>query len=129
MAIKILTKKTGLPIEIGSLNFEFDLSDESIKDFKKANDEMVDELKAFKDADKEDEAFIENAKQLLQRTFDAILGEGSFAKIYKETPSVIYLMDYLKQLVDGILEELEALGIDDSQKALGAKYLAKKNKK
>lgn len=132
MAIKIQTKQTGIPVEIGELNFVFDTSDESIKRFNKEIGVIQKKLKKI-DTSKEDteenvNRMFEEAKNYLEEGFNLTLGTGAFDKIYEQTPSVIYLVDYFIKLAEGIEEELSALGVAESQQELGKKYLAKKNK-
>jgi len=57
-----------------------------------------------------------------------MLGEGAFEKIYKLSPSVIYCMEYFKQIVEGIEEELRAMGFVESQAEKAKKYLQAKKK-
>ena len=71
---------------------------------------------------------IDLVKQVLTEGFDFMLGEGTFEKLYKQTPSVIKLTNVFKQLSDSLKEELESAGIEESQKELGQKYLAEKAK-
>lgn len=131
MAIKIQTKQIGIPVEIGELNFVFDTSDESVKKFRKDLNAVYEKLEKIdtnaKETEDEDKLFDE-AKEYLSEGFELILGEGSFDKIYEQTPSVLHLIDYFVKLAEGIKEELSDLGIDESQKELTEKYLAKKKK-
>lgn len=123
MAIKIQTKKTGIPVEIGSLNFEFDTSDGSIAKFEKTSREMIKELQEVEMLKDDSEQFIVQGKEVLERAFDFLLGDGAFKQIYAETSSIILLMNYLTQLTNGIGDELKELGLDN--KKANAKYLKK----
>src|SRR5690606_39392192 len=58
-------------------------------------------------SDEEDETIMEKVKEVLQKGFDTILGEGAFKKIYDMTPSVFLLMRYFEQLAAGLAEELK----------------------
>lgn len=131
MAIKIQTKQIGIPVEIGELNFVFDTSDESVKKFRKDLDAVYEKLKKIdtnsKKTEDEDKLFDE-AKNYLSEGFELVLGKGAFDEIYKQTPSVLRLVDYFVKLSEGIKEELSDLGINESQKELTEKYLAKKKK-
>lgn len=125
MAIKIQTKQTTIPVEIGENKFEFDASDESIKRFYKATDEMQDKLEKMKDF----EGNVEEGREILKEAFNLVLGDGAFDKIYAEVPSIIVLQDVFLQLSEGIAEEIDALGATQTQKQKAEKYLAKKRKK
>ncbi|WP_017728493.1 hypothetical protein [Halalkalibacterium ligniniphilum] len=125
MAIKIQTEKTVIPVEIGELNFEFNVSDEAIKNLRKNAKIVQEEFVNINDAVDEEKSE-KAAKTVLQKGFDLLLGEGAFEKIYAQTPSIIYLMKYFIQLSEGIDKELKTLGIDASQKEKVKKYLNKK---
>ncbi|TMZ64705.1 hypothetical protein EMG21_29245, partial [Klebsiella pneumoniae] len=80
MAIKIQTEKPEIPVEIGNLRFSFDVSDESIKKFRKEALEVQKEFHSITVSEDDDEA-LEQAKSVLKRGFELILGEGAFEKI------------------------------------------------
>ncbi|GGE47618.1 hypothetical protein GCM10011391_28000 [Pullulanibacillus camelliae] len=122
MAIKIQEKKPEIPVEIGKLNFAFTVTDESVAAFRKNAIAAQKEFDKMKESEN-DEKSLERAKYVLQRSFDMILGQGAFKKIYDMTPSVAYLLDYFIQLVEGLSEELKDLGIDQEQTK---KYIRKK---
>lgn len=121
--IKIETQKTGIPIEIGELNFVFELTDENIDRFKKVDTSVSKELDAL---DEEKDSYTQEGKIVLKKAYDTLLGNGAFEKIYEVTPSVFILMKYLIQLVDGLYTEIEAVtgGVD----AKANKYLNKAKK-
>ena len=122
MAIKIKTEKPVIPIEIGKLKFEFDISDESIKNFRDGAEEVQKDFESMKGDD------LETAKKALKKGFEYILGEGSFEKIYEQTPSVVTVSQYFEAVVQGIDEELKKrTGNTQQQKA--QKYLQNKKKK
>lgn len=125
MAIKIQTKKTEIPIEIGELKFAFDVSDESIQNFR---EEALRIQKEFHEIgpDVDDEKALEQAKAVLKKGFDMMLGEGAFEKIYKLSPSVVICAQYFSQLVQGIEVELQNMGFSESQQEIAQKYIRKK---
>lgn len=126
MTIKIQTKKTVIPVEIGKLNFEFDVSDDSVVEFRKNAKQLYKELEVIGEVNDEEKA-LELSKETLQKGFDLFLGDGAFKEIYKQTPSVVFLMDYITKLSEGIEEELRSLGFSDTKEEKVKKYL--KNKK
>lgn len=127
MAIKIQTEKPHIPIEFGNLNFKFDLTDESIKAYRENHSKLQKDLEGI-NIDEDDEAAIEQVRDLLERGYDLTLGKGAFAKIYKEVPSVILLLNYFEQLMNGIGEELKKRGFKPSAQEKARKYLANKKK-
>lgn len=125
MAIKIQTKKTEIPVEIGDLEFAFDTSDESIKKFRKEALKVQEEFHSI-GADVDSDTAVEEAKKALKRGFDMMLGEGAFEKVYDLSPSVMTCMQYFIQLAEGIEQELQNMGLSESQAELAKKYLAAK---
>lgn len=125
MAIKIQAKKTEIPVEIGELKFAFDVSDESIQNFR---EEALRIQKEFHEIgpDVDDEKALEQAKNILKHGFDMMLGEGSFEKIYELSPSVMICAQYFAQIVQGIEVELQNMGFSESQQEIAQKYIRKK---
>lgn len=123
MAIKIQTKKTEIPVEIGDLTFSFDVSDESVKRFR---DEAVKVQKEFENLviSEDEEKALEQAKLALKRGFEIMLGKGAFEKVYNLSPSVMICMQYFVQLAGGIEEELPSMGFAETQQEKAKKYLA-----
>lgn len=130
MAIKIQTEETVIPVEIGKLTFGFNISDDAVSTFQNGVDKVLEKFKKLEKEISEENGseVIGLVKQVLTEGFDFMLGEGTFEKLYKQTPSVIKLTNVFKQLSDSLKEELESAGIEESQKELGQKYLAKKAK-
>lgn len=125
MAIKIQTEKPEIPVEIGYLKFSFDLSDESIKKFRKEALEVQKEFHSITVSEDDEEA-LEQAKSVLKRGFELILGEGAFEKIYDMSPSVMTCMNYFVQLEEGIEQELKERGISQDQVEKAKKYIRNK---
>lgn len=122
MVIKIQTKQTGIPVEIGDLTFTFDTSDESIKSFRDSAQSTLDEMKNVKDDD------LDAAKKILEKGYELMLGEGAFKQVYEQTPSLIEVTRYFVQLAEGIEKELSSLGKGSSQQDKAQQYLRHKNK-
>lgn len=127
MAIKIQTEKTSIPIELGDLEFEFDVTDESIVKFRKDAENIQKELLDI-EVNEDDDKALEQTKDVLRRGYELMLGKGSFEKVYKLSPSVMICMRYLEQIVEGIRTELEKMGFSETQKEKAQKYIQKKKK-
>jgi len=107
MAIKIDIKKTIIPVEFGDLVFEFDLGDKNMKDVEKKAKEMEEKAKKYEDlSDEENEVAETEAQTFIKESFDYLLGDGAFEKIYEQTPNISFLADYFLQLVEGIGNEV-----------------------
>ena len=122
MVIKIQTKQTGIPVEFGELQFTFDTSDESIKTFYDAAQATLTEMNNVKDDD------LDAAKDILQKGYDLMLGEGAFKQIYEQTPSLIEVTRYFMQLAEGIKDELNNIGKGISQQDKAQQYIRQKRK-
>lgn len=122
MTIKIQTQKTGIPVVIGELEFTFETSDQSVKNFRQNAIDIQKELNEIKIDDEEN--WLETSKDVLRRGYDLLLGDGAFEKVYEVTPSVMVTMQYLTQIVEGLTNELNALGYNNADKV--KKYLSKK---
>lgn len=121
MAIKIQVEKPVIPIELGKLKFEFDITDENIERFKEGADKVQKEFESIVGDD------LDASKAALKKGFDYILGEGTFDKIYDMSPSVVIVMNYFKAVTEGIGNELDKrTGNTAQQKA--QKYIKSKKK-
>lgn len=121
--IKIQTRQTGIPIEIGELQFTFDTSDESIKNFHTAGETIVKEIENMKNINYDD------AKKVLEKGFDLTLGEGAFEQIYEQTPSLIEVVKQFTELSNAIAAQLKNYGISGAtQQEKAMQYISKKQK-
>ena len=110
-----------IPIEIGDVKLEFDMSDENIK--KLFNSEH-DIMKMIDEVDKND---FDAQKKAIKEIIDALLGDGSFDKLYDLSPSIFIVVEYFMQIAQGLKEEInKRLGNDNLSKA--QKYLEAKEK-
>lgn len=121
MAIKIETRKIGIPVQIGELEFTFDTSDSAIESLAKKHEIIVEKIGAIKSGDDD------GAKNVLREGFDLLLGAGAFDKIYSQTPSAIECIKYLYALLEGITNELKMINPINTQQARVEQYLNHKN--
>lgn len=128
MAVKIQTQKASIPVEIGDLEFDFSVTDESIDNFRKNAKAVQEELKGIDYESLSDDEAIAQSKEALKKGFDMFLGEGAFEKIYEQTPSVIMLMDYFVAVSEGIDVELNKIMNKGNIQDKAKRYLQEKNK-
>lgn len=121
--IKIETRKTGIPVHIGELEFSFDTSDEAVASLLQKQAIVVEKITAIKDGDDE------GAKKALKAGFDLLLGPGAFKKIYAQTSSTIECIKYLHALLEAITAEFAAINPAASQQQRVENYLKYKNSK
>jgi len=100
MAFKIELKSTVIPFTINGLDFEIDGSDEKLKAFNTKYVQLLTEVKEEKSNLLENE---NKYQDFVQEAMDELLGTGSFARLYEQTPSVIILFDALNQIVDSLM--------------------------
>jgi len=107
MAIKIQLEELIIPVTIGELKFEVDTSDTSIKTLRKKAFQMEAKIKEIeKIAETSEEEAEKEVELYLQDSFDALLGEGAFEKIYKQTPALKSLAKYFIKLIEGLEKEI-----------------------
>lgn len=123
--IKIQLETPAIPVEIGKLKFEFNTSDESILAFRQTATTFRDELENVEVADGDE---FEKAKDILRKGFDLMLGDGAFEKIYKQTPSVMTVTKYFVVLTQSITEQLNKMGLSETQQQKAKKYIQAKKK-
>lgn len=124
MTIKIQTEKPVIPVELGDILLEFAIDDDSIKTFQKTGTKLEKELKELEGSDN-----IEALKTALKKGYDTLFGEGSFERVYQQTPSVTLCVQYFVQISEGIQKELEARSLTITQSQKVEKYLKNKKKK
>lgn len=129
MAIKIQTKQTFIPIEIGDeLTLKFDLSDEAMLNLEK---KVTDVQRSFAEVDENDsdEEAIEKVKNIIRSAFDEIFGEGTFDKVYAISPSTLIVAEYFMQIAQGLQKEMRERGFITTSQDKVEKYLQHKNAK
>lgn len=88
-----VVKKVGIPVKIGELEFDIDMSDERLEELATKHEEIVVMFSGIGDSSKE-------AKKALKKGFNLFLGKGSFKKIYEQTPSLIGCANILVELLE-----------------------------
>lgn len=83
------------------LELKFELTDDSLSVLLNKQQEIKNMI--VEQDDNEDTDF---AKSQLAEAYNAILGEGTFDKVYEINPSVIVLTSYLIQITEGLLNEI-----------------------
>jgi hypothetical protein len=115
--IKIQTaKKQTETVEVGTVKFEFDTSDENIKRIEKISKDFSAEHELTDDSDLD--AIIDFTRDFV----DDIFGVGIFNKLYEQTPSFTDVLGYTFQV-------LEAVGVKRGERSKLNKYLDKANAK
>lgn len=123
---QIRIKKNYIPIpfvdENDEVKFElkFSMTDESIErlyqEYEKLED-LVNEVE--KTADEND---YEASKKILKHSMDAILGEGSFDKIYADCQSVIIAVEYYADIILLLTDELRKSKVAELEQEVNEEY-------
>lgn len=102
--LNIDIQRTGIPIKIAGIEFFFDASLESVENYHLQYDEIIKSIEELP----ETENVLEDTKKALEKSFDAVLGNGAFKKLYKKVPDVIALRTVFFEVVRGIDEYTES---------------------
>jgi len=103
MAMKINIQSTVIPVEIGDLKFEIDVTDENYERLTQIFNTFLLEMENLNDAESEDLDLLKEREKVV---YDALLGEGAFEKIYSLSPSIAVMTGILTQLVEYLEEEM-----------------------
>ena len=117
--MKFEIKRSGFPINIGKLEFFFDTSVEELTRFFEVQDEIEEKIQPLMNArekltknkgnatsdDVKELIYVSNQLNTIQ--YDALLGDGSYEKIYSEHPDAIQLFDLFDLIAENVSEALE----------------------
>ncbi|MGG5331617.1 hypothetical protein [Enterococcus sp. AZ163] len=125
--LKINVERTGFPIELGGHKFFFDCSTEHIEEYEEKFAAVGPKLEKLEQGDDT----IEDYKKALTIGYDAMLGEGTFEKLYDSVPDVVAWINAFYTLAEGIAEKVSEVQKEQSSKSdeLKKQYLKKKKKK
>jgi len=104
MAIKINLEATKIPVEIGDLKFEIDVTDERYEAFINNFNEFLTKLDSLDDGKSEDIAVL---KTLVSEIYAELLGEGSYEQIYEKMPNIAFVASVLVNIVTQLTEEMD----------------------
>lgn len=139
-------KRSGFPINIGEIEFFFGTTVEELTRFFDVQDELEDKIAPLmkkreklvidqENMTKSDaESLIEISNELNAIQYDALLGEGSYEKIYSQYQDAVQLFDLFDPIAENVAEAIEndAKDREDKlaqRKANMLKKKALKNKK
>lgn len=106
--IKIDVERKFIPIQIGSNEFEFDLSDDAILKLQETYKKVVNNVEKVKlDDSLSEKQRIETTKKMQKEAVDFLLGRGAFDKIYAEVGSISSITDVLMELNEQLPKEIE----------------------
>jgi predicted neutral ceramidase superfamily lipid hydrolase len=112
-------KRSGFPINIGEIEFFFGTTVEELTRFFDVQDEVEEKVaplmkkreKLVIDQDnitKSDaQSLIEISNELNAIQYDALLGDGSYEKIYSKYPDAVQLFDLFDPIAENVAEAIE----------------------
>lgn len=103
MAVKFNLYSTKIPVEIGNMSFELDISDEKYDEFSTVFNKYLDEVSELRAEDIED---LDLIKEKQRSVFTTLLGEGAFDAIYAMSPSIVSTTRTLTDIVAYIEKEV-----------------------
>lgn len=113
--IDIKLESSVIPVRIGKTEFEVSIADDAILARVPKAEEVRKKIEKYaescKTADQTKQIAI--AKNVWRENYDALLGCGSFDKIYSECKSVLILAKMFYPLVEKIEDEINKYKIDD----------------
>ena len=118
-----IKQTTKVPLQIGTLNFELDFSDDKLINLA---DNFNGVMNSLSEVDSKD---FEAVKQGMKTVVDMFIEEGAFEVIYKEYPSITIVTDIIEKLAVGITEEIKKRGVKSKEVVAVEAYLKKNNKK
>lgn len=142
-------KRSGFPIKVGEVEFFFDTSVEKLREFWARQEEYqakrtqiekeAAELVSSADIDEENPEYVHKlyqsldktmgfTKKLIKNDYDALLGEGSFDKLYAVYPDVDQLQAIFDDIAEAVADAIEtdAKKRSDEMQAKKAELLKKK---
>ena len=123
MVVKFELFSAKIPIEIGNMKFELDVSDEKYDAFTIVFNKYLDELTELTVQESEDLNIIKEKQRLV---FTTLLGEGAFDAIYAMSPSIVSTTRVLNDVVNYMEQEVKKRLEGDSSTVQAGKQSVKK---
>lgn len=108
--VKMELERNFVEIEIGDMVFEVSLSDKELLEFQNKYKQTVKEMEEIQRSRPEDEDASDTFDDLtnsLSSIYDALLGEGSYEKIYAYNGSILTLAELFFDILEAVNKEIE----------------------
>ena len=126
MAIKISLESTVIPVEIGDLKFEIDVSDEKYESIVERFNAFLVKMEALDEDNPED---VGKLKVIVKEMYDELLGEKSYEQIHAKMPNISFVAGLLADLVTQLTEEVNKRTLPTAKVKAVVKKQAKKQTK
>ena len=104
MAIKVSLESTKIPVEIGDLKFEIDVTDEKYEAFIEKFNNFLAKIEFLSEEKVEDMTLL---KTMVSEVYEELLGMGSYEKIYSKMPNIGFVSSALVSIVTQLIKEME----------------------
>ena len=104
MAIKINLESTKIPVEIGDLKFEIDVTDEKYESFINNFNIFLEKMESLDEEKSEDLVLI---KKMVKEVYDDLLGKDAYEQIYAKMPNTAFVSKVLATIVSQLMIEME----------------------
>ena len=104
MAIKINLESIKIPVEIGDLKFEIDVTDEKYESFIKNFNAFLTKMESLDEDDVED---IAQLKVAVSEVYEDLLGTDSYEQIYEKMPNIAFVASVLVNIVTQLMAEMD----------------------
>jgi len=104
MAIKVNLQSTIIPVEIGHLKFEINITDKKYEDFVKEFNQFLSNLEKLDEQNAED---VDRLRAMIKEIYTKLLGEGSFEVVYQEMPNIALVASTFINVVTQLMQEMD----------------------
>ena len=112
MAIKINLESTVIPVEIGDMKFEIDVTDEKYEAFIKNFNVFLSKMEVLDENKSEDVAQL---KVMVKEIYDELLGAEAYEQIYAKMSNIAFVSGVLVSVVKQLMEEMDQKTAPKSQ--------------
>jgi len=124
MAIKINLESTKIPVEIGDLKFEIDVTDEKYEAFIQNFNAFLSKMESLDEEKSEDIALL---KTMVEEVYEELLGTGSYDQIYTKMPNIAFVASVLVNIVTQLTQVMnERITPTPKMKVVAKKTTTKK---
>jgi len=104
MAIKVNLESTKIPVEIGDLKFEIDVTDDNYEVFIDNFNIFLEKVESLDEGNSED---VVQLKIFVEKIYDDLLGMGAYQQIYAKMPNISFVASTLVKIVMQLVEEMD----------------------
>jgi len=104
MAIKVNLESIKIPVEIGDLKYEIDVTDDKYEGFIKNFNIFLSKIEKLDENDAENVVLL---KTMVKAVYDELLGLSAFDEVYAKMPNIAFVSNVLINVVTQLMEEMD----------------------